>query len=216
VATFSVIVPTVGRRTLSHTLASVAAQLEAGDELLVFCNTDGDFGNAARNSGIERARGSHLVFLDDDDEWLPGALARMRRFADANPGRVGIFRFRSEFGELPVTADLRTAGSPTYVVPNIPGKVGRFGPTDVTAPGFRKPRPGETPESLAERFGDYEFIRTTLELRRDEPIWLPQVTTVLRPEKNRWRRLRYRIRLRTRLRALTRSSQSSVPGYAGR
>lgn len=205
-ASFSVIVPSTARPTLSDTLASIARQLEPGDELLVICNSDGDFGNAARNSGIDRARGSHLVFLDDDDEWLPDALTRMRRFADENPGRVGIFRFRTEFGELPVTPDLRTAGSPTYVVPNTPGKVGRFGPTDITAPGFRKPRPGETPESLAQRFGDYEFIRATMALRGDEPIWVPEVTTVLRPEKKPWRRLRYQSRLRTRVRALAGSA----------
>lgn len=210
-ATFSVIVPTVGRATLCHTLASIAAQLEPGDELIVVCNNSGDFGNAARNSGIERAQGTHLVFLDDDDEWLPGALARMRRFADERPGRVGIFRYRRElFGDTPLTPDLRTTGSPTYVVPNLPGRVGRFGPADIHEPGFRSLRPGETPEYLAQRFGDYEFIRSTVALCADEPIWVPEVTTIVGPEKSRWRRLRYRVRLRTRLRGLRGSLRRSI------
>lgn len=210
-ATFSVIVPTIGRATLSHTLASIASQLQPGDEVIVVCNNAGDFGNAARNSGIERAKGTHLVFLDDDDEWLPGALGRMRRFAEGHPGRVGIFRYRRElFGDTPLTPDLRTTGSPTYVVPNVPGKVGRFGPADIREPGFRGLRPGETSDYLAQRFGDYEFIRSTLDLSEAEPIWVPEVTTIVGPEKSRWRRLRYRLRLRTRLRSLRGPLRRSV------
>jgi glycosyltransferase involved in cell wall biosynthesis len=208
VATFTVVVPTVGRPTLAATLASIAGELRPGDELIVVCNNDGDFGNSARNSAIERARGSHLAFLDDDDEWVPGALAAMRRFADENPDRVGIFRHRIELvGEGPDPPDV--GGPPGYVVPNIPGKVARFLPADLSDPSYRSLRPGETPEYLSVRLADANFIYSTLRLRGDDPVWVPVVTTILRPEKRKLRRLRYRLRFRTRLR---RRIATSVPG----
>lgn len=201
------IIPTVGRRTLAAALASAATQLEPGDEVLVVCSNDGDLGNAARNSAIERSRGSHLVFLDDDDEYLPGAFAKMRRFADQHPDRVGIFRHRIELsvGRTLEGPHEPTVGGPAgYVVPNLPGKVGRFAPADLSDPRYRPLRPHETSEYLSVRLGDEAFIYSTLRLRGDAPIWVPDVTQIIKPEKNRWRRARYRLRLRTRARRVLR------------
>jgi len=39
-----------------------------------FCNEMTKGGNGARNTGISRAKGKYLAFLDDDDEWMPKKL----------------------------------------------------------------------------------------------------------------------------------------------
>lgn len=43
---------------------------------------------AARNSGMEAARGEFLAFIDSDDEWHPEKLERQMRVLQANPGMV--------------------------------------------------------------------------------------------------------------------------------
>lgn len=201
--TFTIVVPTVGRASLRAALASVAGQLEAGDELIVVCNDDGDFGNSARNSAIERSRGSHIVFLDDDDEYLPGAFDAMREYAGRHPDRVLLFlrRFGMHGNALfGLTGDSYPA-SVGGVFPNLPGKVGRFAPASESLMRDLRPRyPDEPDEYVAVRAGDHEFMRSTLELRGDEPLCLAVATIVSRPERSRWKRLRYRLRLGSRLR----------------
>jgi glycosyltransferase involved in cell wall biosynthesis len=194
--TFTVIVPTSGRPTLLGTLESIVSQLAPGDQLIVDRNDEDDFGNTARNRAIEQSRTTHIVFLDDDDEWLHGALDRMRAFAREHPGRIGLFGQRYElYGDrFNETMDPRHFSSGMGVFPN-DGRLGRFAP----ARDLRPLRRGETAERLAVRWGDTEFYRSTIELHDEPPIVVRAVTFVVRPEKNILKRLRYRLRLRTRL-----------------
>jgi len=98
--TVSVVVPTYNRAdALSRTIDSVLDQTLEDLELLVVDDGSEDHtesvvtgyddprvtyvahetnrgGSAARNTGIERAEGEYVAFLDSDDEWLPAKLER--------------------------------------------------------------------------------------------------------------------------------------------
>jgi len=106
----SVVIPTHNRfRMLRRAVASVLAQTYEPFELIVVDDASTDetprvsetFGDprlrylrreasgsaaGARNTGIEAARGELIVFLDDDDEYLPGFITAMATaFATAGP-----------------------------------------------------------------------------------------------------------------------------------
>src|SRR5262245_58115192 len=113
----SVIIPTYNRAAcLTLALASVLNQTYQNFEIIVVddASTDGTAdvvggladariayvrhdvnrgkvgaGAAARNTGIARARGSYIAFLDDDDEWLPEKLARQVAVLETSPRSVG-------------------------------------------------------------------------------------------------------------------------------
>lgn len=182
------IVPTVARATLAGALASVSSQLEPGDELLVLCNRDLDLGAKARNDLMARARGTHLLFLDDDDEYLPGALATMRRWADDHRDRIGIFRERLVDGSLHwKTPELKigNVGTVLFVVPNIPEKLGVW---DIYGDDWAPT--------------DWVFISATAE-KMGEPAFVDEVVALQRPRGDfatPLDRLRFKLRLRSRLR----------------
>jgi glycosyltransferase involved in cell wall biosynthesis len=176
--TFTVIVPTSCRPTLGRTLESVAEQLKPGDELIVSCNVDGDFGVAARDAAIPRARGTHLLFMDDDDQFARGAFRTIRRFASAHPGRIGIFRMRFDNGLTLWTEPalrLGNLGSPMFCVPNAQDRLGSW-------------RSGEIP-----RHGDFEFICTTAE-SQGEPIFRREIIAFVRTDRRFLRRVATRAR----------------------
>jgi glycosyltransferase involved in cell wall biosynthesis len=165
--TFSVIVPTRGRKSIDAALASITEQFEPGDEVIVRWSRDEDFGNSARQSMVERAKGTHLLFMDDDDQFARGAIATMRAFAREHPGRIGIFRMRYLDGRVlwtdPVLR-LRNVSSQMLCVPNVPGKLGRW----------------ESPEY--QRVADYEFVRGTAELQ-GEPIFREEIVAHIRSDR---------------------------------
>ena len=188
-ATFSIIVGTAGRRTLRRTLHSITSQLEPGDELFVLRDDSGDAGDTPRNQTMHRAAGSHLLFMDDDDVYVRGAFAKMRRFADENPGRIGIFRIEYTTGPkrwgVPELRN-RNVSTQNFLVPNVPGKLGVW-------------------EHRGTVHGDYVFVEETARLQ-GEPIFVDEVTVRVRPIRNPlrvlWIRVRYRAALGTRLGAL--------------
>lgn len=185
--TFSVIVPTCGRPTLARTLESVIlAGATRSDEVLVV--GDGPqpaarkivacfasrlriiyrqtppskcAGHAQRNHAMEFAKGSHLISIDDDDAYRPGALSRIRAAAQENPGRFLIFRMESHTPRHPwgtlwnyKGASLGNVGTPMMVAPNAPAKLGRWG----------------------HRYaGDFDFLESTLSHYPEGPVWLEDV-----------------------------------------
>lgn len=163
--TVSVVVATCGRPSLARTLASITPQLGPGDEVVVVRDGTGDSGNTPRNDAMRRCRGSHLLFLDDDDLSIPGALDAVRRAAAAHPGKVLLFRMRrgAPHNDL-VPHDgvnaprLGEVSTQTVCVPNDPDRLGVWG-------GGGEPYAG-----------DWDFVRTTLAMYPpDGWVQLPEV-----------------------------------------
>jgi glycosyltransferase involved in cell wall biosynthesis len=176
--TFTVIVPTSRRPTLGRTLDSIAEQLEPGDELIVLCNRDGDYGMAARDAAMARAQGTHLLFMDDDDQFARGAFRTIRRFADAHPGRIGVFRMRYDNGLTLWTEPVVRLGNVStqmLCVPNSKDKLGSW-------------RAGEIA-----RHGDFEFLRATATLQ-GEPLFRPEIVAFVRTDRRLIRRGLTRVR----------------------
>jgi hypothetical protein len=156
-----------------------------------------DAGDTARMDAMPRARGTHLAFLDDDDVYTPDALEKMRRFARAHPGQIGIFKMEHVVGtthwrEGEPALRYANVSTQTFLVPNVPGKLGRW-------------REIARPSGGGTYVGDYAFITETVALQ-GPPAFVDEVTVFVRPIANPLRRLwvraRYRAALRTRLRRL--------------
>lgn len=54
------------------------------DDRIRLIETDHRGAYVARNTGIENSRGEYIAFLDSDDVWLPGKLAKQMRVAERN------------------------------------------------------------------------------------------------------------------------------------
>ena len=156
----SVIVPSSGRLTLQATLDSIAPQLMPGDELLVDVNDDDDFGYRARNRLITKATGDWLMFMDDDDEYVPGAFQIVRDTLALNPGRPHLFCMETAEGRiLWHEREVRDGNVSTQmiVVPN------------VALPPW------------GDRYaGDLDFIEGAV-VTLGRPIWCERVIARLRP-----------------------------------
>lgn len=182
----SFIVATTGRASLGRMLKSIHEQpLTHEDQVLIIgndglkkhewaahdmrgvpwvyfpCEPGGDWGHTERNLGMIMATGTHLVFGDDDDAFLPGAVTAIRKAADRNPGRPLMFRMFDANGAvlwgLP-QIQMGNHGTPQFVPPNVPDRLGQFG----------------------HRYeGDFDFVTSTLALYPTPPekavIWCADV-----------------------------------------
>ena len=104
----TVIVPTTGRDELRRAVRSVSDQgvatevivvvdrpsalprveaMLAGLECAIVASEGGVGSSAARNLGVQRARGEYTAFCDDDDWWAPDKLARQLDAVGAARGR---------------------------------------------------------------------------------------------------------------------------------
>ena len=142
---FSIIIPTCGRSTITATLASLSRQVQEGDEVIVvgdgdqptaakaFCGSglpgwylwtrhaSNDWGSSQRNYGMERARGDYLLFIDDDDVFLPGALSAFCAVLIKQPDHIPVFRMQTPDGRLiwdKTTLTVGNVGTAIFAVPN--------------------------------------------------------------------------------------------------
>lgn len=119
---FSVVIPVYNRANLiEEALDSVLMQTEQDFEIvvvddgsnddpgkvvaamndprIVFVRQENRGGGAARNTGIDRARGRFIAFLDSDDRFLPHHLATMRALIGKSPNAIGYARIIVDRGD---------------------------------------------------------------------------------------------------------------------
>lgn len=150
--TLSIVVATGGQRPhLTTTTAATAQQLGHGDELII-TRRDCAWGHEARNLTMPRCAGTHLMFIDDDDQHTPFALDTVRAALVDEPDRVHLFAMQYDDGRIVQPRwplEMGYVSTQMLVVPNDPDLLGTWG----------------------ERYeGDYDFITTTMQLRGDEPL----------------------------------------------
>lgn len=186
----SVIVPTCGRPTLKNTILSIAPQLQDGDELIMIHDGPQDGwpeaprgpkfrfvrthektsnnGASQRDRGMELAEGTHLMFCDDDDIFVPDALAAAREAIAKYPNNLLIFRMQYGHSEMTLwrhpAYELCNVGTPMLVVPNsrlLPSWAG-----------------------LQENIHDYLWGKAVQDERGLQPIFIDKVISIIKPRKD--------------------------------
>lgn len=128
-------------------------QLLPGDELLLDVNDERDWGHAAMNRKMLQATGDYLLFLDDDNVFVRGALDAIRRTV-VEPDRAAVHIYRMRYREngfvLWQDEDLREG--------NVAGQMVVVDRSRVLA------------NWTARYEGDFDFIRGNVDFLGD-PVW---------------------------------------------
>ena len=98
--TISFIIPTIGRKSLKKTLASIKEK--PSDEVIVVPDIPPThmWGNNRRNEGIAKATCDYLAFIDDDDWYVDGVREIMEQSISENPGKPNLFRMQYPNGKI--------------------------------------------------------------------------------------------------------------------
>lgn len=186
--TFSIIIPTIGRKTLQRTLGSITPQRATDDEVIVVfdgkeseevnklaeshnclvANTGKrsyNAGSTPRNFGIDKARGDWLLFMDDDDMFTPNAFQVIRKtIVKTKLPTIHLFRMRYIDGRVlwkEPKVTYGNVGTPMIVLPSF-GKQVRW-------------REG------IDGGNDCQFITDALSVRKQTPIWSEEIICLVRP-----------------------------------
>lgn len=94
----------------------------AGVRILQPSEARGGWGGPARNHGIEHARGSHLLFIDDDDTYRPGAIDTIRGLVAESPESMHVWRMVARGGRVLWSKPRLVQGNigtPMFAVPRV-------------------------------------------------------------------------------------------------
>lgn len=168
---FSFVIPTMSKPTLRRTLMSIQhGGADAEDQIIVIgdgynpeakrmaeqcCPFMGipyiyeqlprkQGSGSARVVGIKKATGTHILFIDDDDQYQPGKLHYVREVVALNPELPHVFRMRNcnhdraHWHALFEQPEVRMGniGTPMVVLPNKQEKIAIWDDTHFCADYF--------------------------------------------------------------------------------
>jgi len=204
----SVITPTCGRRTLKATLASLSAELAPSDQSLIIGDgpqprartltkaldsrfsyleygPTNDTGNSQRQHALPLATGDFLAFLDDDDIFVPGALATVARdVLSVHPDYCHIFAVSGSSliegwpGTSKIVPTHWTVGASQLICPNSPEILGSWLEyTQFYIHGTR--HPAVLPPNAYRQ--DWIFVNQTISRNADRVMYHQVPLVILRP-----------------------------------
>lgn len=193
----TIVVPTIGRPSLRVTLDSIARQdLQPKDRVVIALDTFAEpprpdvaalvaaygfdlievnggthfMGNPQLNAAIAQCRTDYLIALGDDDIYVDGAIARLRKAL--TPGRAVLFRFYA----------------PPYLVEGNPRRFMLWATRHLRVANLSgcciaAPREALVPISEEHRIEvDFDWIAAMVAKTGQKPIWLKDVLVIARPE----------------------------------